>query len=134
MDSGGPAGGIERLLELIEEHPAEFAYDFRHRFGLSFEEIGRSVTWKEAVLLTAVMLRDPASWVQAKMAGWGYPVSREWIAASHTYDLLARVNSKTKPKPYPNPFPDKDTVRTGKTTKTRAEVRKILDWMNPKET
>jgi len=62
-------------------------------------------------------------------------VSREWIVSSHTYDLLAMANSGKgkKPKPYPNPFPNKDVVRTGKTTRTPEEVRKILNWMNPKE-
>lgn len=134
VDSGGPPGGIERLLGLIEEHPTELAYDFRHRFGLSFEEIGRSVTWKEAVFLTVILMRDPSSWLQAAHSGWKHPVSREWIVGSHTYDLLARVNSKNKPKPYPNPFPDSERVRSGKTNKTPAEVRKILEWMNPKET
>lgn len=133
LDAGCVTGGIARLLELIEEHPAEFAYDFRARFHLSAEDIGISISYREACLLTTILLRDPDSWLQAKQAGWKYPVSREWIVAAHTYDLTARVNSKNKPKPYPNPFPERDTARVGKTTKTRAEVRKILDWMNPKE-
>lgn len=133
MGAGCKPGGIWRLLEVIEEHPAEFAYDWRTRFGMGVDAIGHSVTYREACLLLAVLLRDPSSWVQAAEAGWKHPVSREWMVAAHTYDLHARVNSKTKPKPYPNPFPDKDKVRTGRTTKTREEVRQILDWMNPKE-
>jgi len=72
--------------------------------------------------------------LQAAVAKWKYPVSREWMVAAHAYDLLARVNSKQKPKAYPNPFPSKDETRIGRTTKTRSEVRKVLDWMNPKET
>lgn len=133
MDAGSLVGGSLRLLELIEEHPAEFAYDWRTRFGLSVEDIGTTVSYREACLLTTILLRDPSSWVQAVESKWKFPVSREWIVGAHTYDLLARVNSKNKPKPYPNPFPTRDEVRVGKTTKTRAEVRKILDWMNPKE-
>lgn len=134
LDAGCEPGGIARLLEVIEGHPAEFAYDFRRFFGVSFEAIGDGISWAESVFLVAVMLRDPNSWTQAVRAGWKYPVSREWIVGAHTYDLHARVNSKTKPKPYPNPFPDKDKMRVGKTTKTFTEVRTILEWMNPKET
>jgi hypothetical protein len=84
-------------------------------------------------MLVAVLLQDTGSWLQAKMSGWEYPVSREWIALSHLYDLTARVNAKSKPKPYPNPFPSKDKKRIGKTTKSFDQVRSILDWMNPKE-
>ena len=102
---------------------------------MSIDDIGRAVSYREAALLIAVILRDPESWTQATKAGWTYPVSREWIVASHTYDLLAMANSGKgkKPKPYPNPFPNKDTIRTGKTQLPPQEVRKILDWMNPKE-
>lgn len=81
-------------------------------------------------------MRHPDSWLQSARNGWQYPVSREWIVGAHTYDLLAQVNSAKgkKPKPYPNPFPNKDVVKTGKTERSREEVRRILDWMNPKET
>lgn len=133
LDAGRKPGGTLRLRELAEAHPAEFAYDFRTRFSLSFEQIGRGITWREAVYLVAVMLRDPASHTQAARAGWEYPVSREWITAAHTYDLLARVNAKQKPKPYPNPFPDRSKVKHGSTNRSPAEVRRILAWMNPKE-
>lgn len=133
MDTGCPSGGILKLRELIEEHPAELAYDFRSHFGVSSEQIGNEVTLKEACLLVAVLMREPTSWLQAAYSGWKHPVSRDWIVAAHTYDLLARVNSKKKPKPYPNPFPNKDVVKTGKTNRSPEEVRRILDWMNPKE-
>jgi len=79
------------------------------------------------------LLRDPSSWTQAAKNRWTYPVSREWIVGAHTYDLLARVNSKNKPKAYPNPFPDKETVRVGKTNLSNEEVKKILARMNPQE-
>lgn len=136
MDAGCISGGSLQLLELIEEHPAELAFDFRSRFGLSIDDIGSSVSLRESLLLVNVLLRDPGSWLQAARQGWEYPVTREWIVASHTYDLLAAVNSGKgkKPKPYPNPFPNTNTKRIGKTDKSVDEVRAILDWMNPKET
>lgn len=75
------------------------------------------------------------SWTQAAIAGWEYPVSREWIVASHTYDLHALANSGKgkKPKPYPHPFPEKSRVRTGKTNLSVEEVKAVLRKMNPKE-
>lgn len=135
MDAGCANGGIFKLRELIEEHPAEIAYDFRHRFNLSAFEIGRSVTWVEAIMLIAVLMRDPSSWLQASYSGWDFPVSREWIVAAHSYDLLAMVNSGKgkKPKPYPNPFPTKSDVRVGKTDLPRGVVVAHLAKMNPKE-
>ena len=135
VDSRRFRGGIFKLRELIEEHPAELAYDFRSRFALSIESIGESVTYKEAILLVSILLRDPASWTQAAWSGWYYPVTREWIVASHTYELLSSVNSGKgkKPKPYPNPFPSRDSVRTGKTSRSTGEVIEILARMNPKK-
>jgi len=135
VDRRRTRGGILKLRELIEEHPAELAYDFRSRFGLSFQEIGKSITYLEAILLVSVLMRDPSSWIVATHSGWEYPVSREWIVNSHTYDLLAMANSGKgkKPKPYPNPFPDKSQVRSGKTDLSRIEVLAVLNKMNPKE-
>lgn len=135
MDTGCTCGGIVKLRELVEEHPAELAYDFRHRFGLSYQDIGEDVSFLEAALLVSVLMRSPDSWLQASVSEWEYPVSREWIVASHTYDLTAMANSGKgkKPKPYPNPFPNKAKVRSGKTDRSPAEVRALLRKMNPKE-
>lgn len=135
MDAGCAGGGICKLRELIEEHPAELAYDFRSRFQLSLDDIGVAVSWREAVLLTAVLMRDPESWVQSAYSGWKHPVSRDWIVAAHTYDLLAMVNSGKgkKPNPYPHPWPDRDKTRVGRTDMSFEQVRAVLDRMNPKE-
>ena len=133
MDSGSRHGGSLKLRELISEHPSELAYDLRARFGLSLSDIGTTVTYLDAVYLVSVLLRDPSAWTTAAYSGWDYPVSREWIALSHIFDLTASVNSGKgrKPKPYPNPFPNKDVNRTGKTDKSPAEVKALLKRMNP---
>jgi hypothetical protein len=82
-----------------------------------------------------MLMREPDSALMAAKSGWEYPVSREYIVGIHTYDLLAAVNSGKgkKPKPYPNPFPKKDVVKTGKTERSTAEVKRLLAKMNPKE-
>lgn len=133
MDSRCLNGGILKLRELIEEHPSELAYDFRSRFGLSVYEIGNGVTWLEAILLVAVLLRDPTSWIQAAVNDWDFPVSREWIVQAHTYDLLHAVNSKNKPKPYPTPWVPEGTQKLGSKKQTRSNVLDKLERMNPKE-
>ena len=134
MDPGWPSGGICKLRELIAEHPAELAYDFRHRFNLGVKDIGHSITWLEAVQLVSVLLRDPSSWTQAARNNWDYPVDRNWIVASHAYDLLAMVNSKKKPKPYPTPWPDANVnrLRPNK-AQNRNQVLEKLRLMNPKD-
>ncbi len=92
------------------------------------------MSWLEAVLLVNVVARDSSSWLFARMNDWKYPVSREWIVAAHTYDLLYAINSKKKPKPYPAPWPDPDKKKIGSNTpQPREVVRKLLERMNPKE-
>jgi hypothetical protein len=133
LDTGRTIGGICKLRELISEHTAEFASDFRSKFGISYLEIGYSVSWLEAIYLTSVLMKDPTSWLQASLNEWDYPVSRDWMVLAHLYDLLATVNSKKKPKPYPSPWPDQNTKRIGsKKPQKRADVQKVLDFMNPK--
>lgn len=81
----------------------------------------------------SVLLRETDSWLQAAKSDWKYPVSREWITAAHTFDLLASVNSKKKPKPYPAPWPDTNTNKIGAAGQSVEHVRSVLDRMNPKE-
>lgn len=134
MDTGGRRGGSLKVLGLIQDHPAELAYDFRTRFQLSIDAIGDTVTLREAVLLVAVLLVDPSSWLQAVVNDWKHPVSREWVVLSHVYDLLAAVNSKNKPKPYPTPWLAENTKRVGgRKPQTNQAVLERLEAMNPKE-
>lgn len=134
MDPGGWRGGITKLRELISEHPAELAYDMRAFLGISIDDIGERVSWREAVLLVSVLLRNTDSWVQAAYSGWSYPIDRQYLAQAHTYDLLARVNSKkgARPKPYPTPFPQNDKSKMGKTSMSSRRAKELLARMNPK--
>lgn len=52
-----------------------------------------------------MLRRDPTSHVQAALAGWEHPASREWMVLADLYDAYARVHFK-KPKPYPRPWPN----------------------------
>lgn len=132
MDTGRTTGGILKLRELIEEHPREIAFDFRHKFGLSYLEIGHSVTYLEAVLLVSKLLEETDSYLQAAVNEWTHPVSRDWIVLTHVYDLLAAVNSKNKPKPYPTPWPNPNSSKIKPKNKLdRSAVMRNLDRMNP---
>lgn len=134
MDSGCPYGGILKLRELIEEHPAELAYDLRNRCGVSINQIGDEVSLLEAVYLVSVLLRDPGTWLASAKADWDYPASREWIVGVHTYDLLSMVNSKKKPNPYPTPWPNEQRSRLrSRKQQSRQYVLERLAQMNPKE-
>ncbi len=134
MDSGCTCGGILRLLELYKAHPAEFAFDFRSRFQTSFEQIGVTVSWLEAVYLVSVLMRDPSSWLCAARSEWEFPASREFMVLAHTYDLTARINSKQRPKPYPTPWENANKTKIGsKKPQDRNTVLSVLERMNPKE-
>jgi hypothetical protein len=133
LDTGRIPGGILRLLDYVQSHPKELAYDFRSRFQISFFEFGKSVSWAEAILLTASLMNDPSSHLQAAVNKWKHPVTYEWIVLTHVFDLLAMANSKRRPKPYPTPWPTKGKTRLGSNNKSRADVIKALRKMNPKD-
>jgi len=109
------------------------ASDFRAFYNFGIDDIGKKVTLLEATLLIRILLRKPDSALQAAIAGWEYPVSREWVVLAHLWDLTANINSKRKVKPYPNPFKNDAVSRLGKTDLPTATVKKLLASMNPKE-
>lgn len=117
----------------MAEHPTPLAYDFRTRFSLSAFEIGRSVSWVEAIHLVSALMKDPASWTQAAKSNWKHPVSFDWMVLANSYDLQTTINSKRKPKPYPTPWANKDSNIIGSKNQDRAHVLAMLKRMNPKE-
>jgi hypothetical protein len=91
------------------------------------------VSLLEAVYLTAVLLRDPSSWLQASYAEWSHPASYEWQVLAHVYDSVTGAHYK-KPKPYPTPWPTEDRNRIGSGKLLPRElVEQRLRQMNPKE-
>jgi len=82
----------------------------------------------ELVDLVRALLRDPSSRLNAVLAGWEFPVSREWLALTDLFDMQLSSKSKRKPKPYPRPY-DKSKTRIGgtkKVSRTPAEMRALL--------
>lgn len=134
MGKGCNCGGIVWLLKLGAEHPSAVRADFRSRYGLSFEEAGRSYSWHEAIYLIQALLNDTTSLLQASFRGWKYPVSREWMMLSELYDLTVKINSRGgKSKPVPRPWPDPNKKRVGDAKHSREAILKNLERMNHKE-
>lgn len=73
---------------------------------MSWHDVPTRVHWVEAAHLIAVLLRDPASWLQAAMNGWKHPVSREWMVLAEQVDLTLRLNAKkgARPRPLARPW------------------------------
>lgn len=109
---GRPVGGhgppILTLLELWEEHRGAFEYDWRARFHLPLSDVPERMSWGEAWRVTHVLLGDPSSHAAAAVAGWEFPVTREWLVLADVVDVLLASNARKgrKPKPYPRPKPN----------------------------
>lgn len=76
---------------------------------------GKAMGWGEAIRLTHVLLRDPASHIHAAAARWKHPATREFFLLADIFDAAAQHTYK-KPKPYPRPYPDGSKKTFGKGT------------------
>ena len=120
----------------MADYPAELAYDFRSRFGISVDEIGASVSYLETIYLTAILMRDPSSWLSSAKQGWKHPASREWIVVQDLYNLTMAINSSKKQKlhTYPTPWEKSKGRKVGNTgERSQEEILARLEKMNPKE-
>jgi hypothetical protein len=133
LDTRCNTGGILRFRELIENYPVAIAADFRNHYNLSVFEAGETYTYKEAIFLTAALFNDTESLLFTAYHEWEYPVSQEFLAIADLFDLTFSINSKKKRQRYRRPFKmeSDDTKRYGKTNKSKQEIEKILQRMNP---
>lgn len=76
-------------------------------------------------------MRDTSSRLQAAVADWDYPVTREAIALMDLFDLQHSSKSKRKPKPYPRPWPANKKKYGGKKTVQRSAAQ-TLAILRPK--
>ena len=134
MDSRCFVGGILGVLEIADAHPSEIRADFRALYGCSWDDVGITISWIEAIHLVRMLLRNPSSWLQAQKNGWKHPVDFNWMIQAQQLDAFIGVNSKGgKGKPIPKPWPSQDSSRVGKATRTQSEIRARLERMNMKE-
>lgn len=130
MAGRGEPGGILGLLDLIEEHRGAVEYDFRARFHLAAEMIGREIGWGEAVRLVRILRADPASMIAAAIEGWDYPLPRGDAVLMDLFDLeFAKTGARGR-KPHPGrPWKQQgDVTKIGNAGgRSRAEVVEILN-------
>jgi hypothetical protein len=99
---------------------------------LSAWEAGTKYSWLEAVHLTAALLVDPNSLLQAQENNWKHPASYEFMVLADIYDVLVMSNSKRKQKPRPRPWPNPGKQRLGRSKNlSRSDVLERLKKMNP---
>jgi hypothetical protein len=130
LDSGSVTPGIERLLELEEEHTTALYSDFRRRYSVGFDEVGRSISWREATHLVEALTLDPGSMLAVSLGGWKHPASYEWMALANIYDLTLRLNSK-KGNTMDRPWENISSRIAPSRVRTRDEIDSILNKMNP---
>jgi hypothetical protein len=112
---------------LIDEHPAAFAYDWRHRFGLSLRQVlDIDPDWWETRHLVSALVCDPSSHTAAALAGWSHPWPIEaWLLAD-LFDLTLQANTtKRNPKRYPRPN-DEQPKTFGRATRSQRDIRAAL--------
>ena len=67
------AGKIIALARLHHEHRQPFAATLRERYGISANQIGKTITYGEAWDLVYQLLDDPSNPLCAEIAQWSYP-------------------------------------------------------------
>lgn len=124
-------GKIRGLIDLIDQHPDEIAYDWRSRFGLPLEALadGR-MSWDEAWSLTQRLMADPTSHLRAAVAGWAHPWPYEARVLADLYDLTLAANTDKKhrgrTRPYQRPWSKTRGRRSTKPTVNQAAIRAAL--------
>lgn len=79
-------------------------YDFRERFQLSLTEVGRTLTYGEAILLAGQLMKDQSSHLYASMSGWEHPLSRLELMMQVVAERVLAVTRDEKKQPKPTTF------------------------------
>jgi hypothetical protein len=85
----------------------------RHLCGVSIDDLGVTVSWREACLLLGEMVTDPSTRTCAALGGWKHPVSREWVLLAQHVDDYRQAHSKRRIRPWPRPWPAPGTTQMG---------------------
>lgn len=119
------AGGILRLLGLIQRHRGAIEYDFR-RLGFALSDVGHGVSILEAARLAAMLERDQATWTYAAVGGWDHPWSQEAELMATLIDLYAQQHYE-KPGRIRRPWGDaQPEVRGDMGGRSAEENRELL--------
>jgi hypothetical protein len=84
--------------------------------------------------LVQMLMRNPESWLNAAVAEWEHPVTREWTVLAQILDVVHASKVKRAAfKPWPRPWPDKKTKIGGKKTVKRS-ITDVLAILRPPST
>lgn len=116
------------LLVVLREHRGAVEYEFRSRFGVGLNIIGRDMSLAEAARLVAIIGADPESALAAEVRGWEHPVSREVAVLMDLWDLTAAATGTKRPPRYVRPWKDpRQTKRIGDVAgRTPEEIKALL--------
>jgi len=127
-EAGCLGGGSAALLDLIEEHKPEFAFDFRRYFGIPLRDIGTSeCPYGEALLLLFELRKESGSHTHMRIHGF-----TETTALSQFTDMLLaqRILNYLRPENTPAielPIPmERADPNADVTPERRAELRAQL--------
>lgn len=127
-EAAGLDGGSAALLELIEEHRREFTFDFRRYFGVSVDEVGRSIPYGEAWLLVLELRRESGSHTHMAWHGFTETASLADFAALRHAEWYMNAHRKPNtplielPRIWEAPDPNADV-----TPERRAELEAQLE-------
>lgn len=96
--------------------------DFRELFHCTPRDLP---VW-ESCLLVRSLLADPRSRVAAAVAGWEYPVSREWMLLAAIHDVTIDVSAVKSPSQYHLRRPWRNAGRPKRKPRTMPELRAAL--------
>lgn len=116
------------LLGVLREFRGAVEYEFRARFGVGLNVIGRDMSLAEAARLVAVIRSDPSSALAAAIEGWEHPVSREAAVLMDLWDLEAAKSGAKKPPTYPRVWktPTQTRRRGDAAGRTPEEIKALL--------
>lgn len=128
-------GGILALIELIDEHPREVAYECL-RLGLRLADVGVSFGWTDLDAVVRCAPRDSAlaAVLDPENAPWDVP-SQLLHSIEHTLRVLAwqKTEAGARGRDIPEPLPapwvkDEKRSKIGTTPVSLDELSAFLGW------
>jgi len=128
----GNLGGLIQLAQIDRDYAGAVRADFRSIYHTSWDELGGSLSYREAIHLVRELQSNPMSRLGAEVNGWSFPVSFEWMVLAELIDVTVQANSKRKPKPFPRPWGNNQR-RIGRTQLSRERVIELLTSENVRD-
>lgn len=100
-----PPGGTAALLALIDEHRAAVTWDLRRYHGLSIDDLGVVVSWREAIDLVNELIKETGSHLYAEQTGLRFAASQADLASILHAEAFVNANRDRAKSPEPFRLP-----------------------------